>query len=206
MIKLYGFPRSRSDRVLWMLEELGIPYEFHKVDLMTGEGRQPSHLQRNPGGKVPVIDDDGFVLTESAAILAYLGEKFPEKGLVPVSDLQARARYLEWSLFVLTELEQPLWTIGKHTFVFPEQKRVPAILDVARWEFASALKVLDTKLGEREFALGDRFSAIDILIGHTLRWAHAFKVPNDIPRLQAYRERICGRPALARAVARESAA
>lgn len=202
MIKVYGFPYSRSDRVVWMLEELEQPYTFCKVDLMSGEGRQPEHLRRNANGKVPVLDHDGFMLTESAAIVTYLGDCFPDKQLVPAAGTPDRARYNEWCYFVLTELEQPLWSMGKHTFVYPEGKRIPEMLQIVQWEFDNALKVLDCRLGDNEFAQSDRFSAVDILIAHTLNWAKAFKFETPYPNLEAYRDRISSRPARARGVER----
>lgn len=205
MIKVYGFPRSRSTRVLWMLEELGQVYTFQKVDLMSGEGRQSEHLSRNLNGKVPVLDHDGFLLTESAAIMTYLGDTFPDPQLVPAAGTQTRARYNEWAYFVLTELEQPLWTSGKHTFIYPEKKRVPDILAILQWEFNSALAVLDGRLADQEYAMGDQFSAVDILITHTLLWAKAFKFETPFPRIEAYRDRISARPAMARAFEREQA-
>ena len=135
MIKLYGYPRSRSTRVVWMLEELGVDYEYIKIELLKGAGQAEDYLKVHADGKVPAIDDDGFVLTESAAIMTYLGDKYPASNLVPMPNSKQRAKYDEWCFFVLTELEQPLWTTGKHTFVFPEEKRVPEILQIARWEF-----------------------------------------------------------------------
>jgi glutathione S-transferase len=204
MIKLYAYPRSRSTRVLWMLEELGVDYEYIKVDLMAGEGQTPEFKAIHPGGKVPAIDDNGLVLTESAAILNYLGDKYPERGLVPEAGTVERARYDEWSYFALTELEQPLWTVGKHTFVFPEGKRVPDILPVAQWEFLKACNVLSRWLEGKEYALGDSFTAVDILFAHTLRWAAAFKVPSGSAVLDSYRDRMSERPAFKRVIAKES--
>ncbi|ORU94925.1 MAG: glutathione S-transferase [Cycloclasticus sp. symbiont of Poecilosclerida sp. M] len=206
MINLYAYPRSRSTRVVWMLEELRVDYTFTKIDLMKGGGQTEEFKKIHPDGKVPAIDDDGFVLTESAAILNYLGEKYATSGLVPYAGTPERARYDEWSYFVLTELEQPLWTVGKHTFVLPEGKRVPEILEVAHWEFLKACDVLEKKLTDKVFAMGDTFTAIDILIAHTLRWANAFKVPSESERLDSYREKMSARPAFERVVRRELAA
>ena len=206
MIKLYGYPRSRSTRVVWMLEELGIDYEFIKIELLEGAGQAEDYLKIHADGKVPAIDDDGFVLTESAAIVTYLGDKYPASKLVPEPKTQQRARYDEWCFFVLSELEQPLWTVGKHTFVFPEEKRVPGILEVAHWEFLKACKVLEKNLAGKEFALGDDFSAIDILIAHTLRWADAFGLPTGSRVLDAYRERMSARPSLDKLINREAEA
>lgn len=204
MIKLYGYPRSRSTRVVWMLEELGVDYEFIKIELLEGAGQAEEYLKIHADGKVPAIDDDGFVLTESAAIVTYLGDKYPASKLVPEPKTQQRARYDEWCFFVLTELEQPLWTVGKHTFVLPEKKRVPGILEVAHWEFLKACKVLEKNLAGKEFALGGDFSAIDILVAHTLRWADAFGVPTGSEVLDAYRERISARPSFDKVTNRET--
>lgn len=205
MIKLYGFPRSRSSRVVWMLEELGVDYEFNKIELLEGAGQSEEYLKIHADGKVPAINDDGFVLTESAAIVTYLGDKFPDSKLVPEAGTQARAKYDEWCFFVLTELEQPLWTVGKHTFVFPEEKRVPEILDVAHWEFLKACKVLEKNLSGNEFAMDNAFSAVDILVAHTLRWANAFGVPSGSKALDAYRDRISARPSFDKVTSRETA-
>lgn len=204
MIKLYGYPRSRSTRVVWMLEELGIDYEFIKIELLEGAGQTDDYLKIHADGKVPAIDDKGFVLTESAAIVTYLGDKYPASQLVPEPKTQQRARYDQWCFFVLTELEQPLWTIGKHTFVLPEEKRVPEIIDIAHWEFLKACKVLEKNLAGKEFALGGDFSAIDILVAHTLRWADAFGVPTGSEVLDTYRDRISARPSFDKVTNRET--
>jgi glutathione S-transferase len=115
---------SRSMRVVWVLEEIGVEYDYVKVDLLKGEGRSPGYLAINPAGKVPVLVDGDFTLTESVAILNYLSEKFPASGLAPAFDqLQARGEYHRWCSFVLSELEQPLWNIAKHRFALPRYKR-----------------------------------------------------------------------------------
>jgi glutathione S-transferase len=187
-----------------MLEELGVEYEFIKVEIMKGAGQSAEYLKIHADGKVPAIDDEGFVLTESAAIVTYLGDKYPALNLVPEAKTKQRAKYDEWCFFVLSELEQPLWTIGKHTFVFPETKRVPEVLEVARWEFLKACKVLENKLAVNEYAMGNKFSAIDILVVHTLRWAKGFGVESGSSRLDRYREEVGARPALVKAINRES--
>ncbi len=195
MITLYGYPQSRSFRVLWMLEELGVDYHYEVVDLLAGEGGQAMYQQINAGGKVPAIKEGDFVLTESAAICTWLGDKFPEKNLLPVAGSDERARYNEWCYFILSELEQPLWTLGKHSFVLPETLRVPAIKETALWEFAKAVDVLEKRLSDQIYAINDRFSAADILIAHTLRWADAFGVPVKCGNLIDYRDRMLARAA-----------
>ncbi|MFO1370939.1 MAG: glutathione S-transferase family protein [Candidatus Competibacteraceae bacterium] len=203
MLKVYGFPNSRSMRVVWTLEEVGAEYDYVKVDLRSGENFRSPFTALNPGGKVPALVDGDFVLTESAAICTYIGDQYPAAGLVPTASTRQRAQYHQWCSFVISELEQPLWTIGKHRFALPENRRVPAITDTALWEFSVAAKVLDKGLGDREFIVGDRFSIADILVAHTLAWAKAYKIPLGSERLDAYAGRLLARPALARAKARE---
>ncbi len=206
MIKVYGFRNTRSLRALWALEEVGAPYEYVSVDLLKGEGRKPPFIDINPSGKVPAIVNGDLVLTESAAIISYVGEQRPESGLIPFQGSRERALYDKWCFFVIGELEQPLWAIAKHCFVLPEKYRVPAMVDTAAWEFSNAARVLDMELGDKPHILGERFTGADILIGHTLAWARVVtKVPLGSERLDAYANRMLGRPAFGRARAREAA-
>jgi glutathione S-transferase len=203
MLQVYGCPNTRSTRVVWALEEVGVEYDYHKVDLLAGAGRQPAYLALNPGGKVPTLVDGDLVLTESAAICTYIGDRFAASGLTPPAGSIERARYNQWCFFVMSELEQPLWTIAKHRFALPEKRRVPAVIETAIWEFAMAAKVLTTGLGEREFLVGDRFTAADILAAHTLAWARAYQLAPGNPHLDAYADHLLARPAWERARARE---
>lgn len=204
MLKIYGCPNSRSNRVVWALEEASVGYDYHKVNLFIGEGRKADYLALNPGGKVPTLVDGDLILTESAAICTYIGDCFPDSGLTPPVHSLERAQYNQWCFFVLSELEQPLWTITKHRFALPEKRRVPAIIETAIWEFGVATKVLATGLGEREFLVGNRFTAADILAAHTLAWARAFDLPLGHAYLDAYTDRLLARPAQAQAREKES--
>lgn len=203
MLTVYGCANTRSTRVVWTLEETGAEYEYVPIDLRAGAGRQPDYLALNIGGKVPTLVDGEFVLTESAAICTYVGDRFPDAGLVPLVGTRERARYNQWCYFALSELEQPLWTIAKHRFALPERRRVPAVLDTAGWEFAVAAKVLAMGLGGEAFIVGERFTVADILIANTLAWARAYKLPLEHDNLQAYTARLWDRPALAKAQQRE---
>lgn len=205
MYVLYGMPKTRTTRVVWALEELGVEYNYHLVDLTKGAGQQPEFLALNPSGKVPVLADGELVLTESAAICTYLGDKHPESELVPRPGTAERGKFEQWCHFVMSELEQPLWTVGKHKFVFPEEKRVPAIIEVARWEFGRAAQLLARGLQGREYLVGGSFSMADILAAHTLAWARGFKMPHGIELLDDYQQRICSRSAFSRAREREAA-
>ncbi|MDS4028352.1 MAG: glutathione S-transferase family protein [Candidatus Contendobacter sp.] len=205
MLTVYGCANTRSSRVLWALEEAGAEYEYVAIDLRAGAGWKPEYLALNPGGKVPTLVDGGLVLTESAAICTYIGDRFPASRLTPPVGSPERAHYDQWCYFALSELEQPLWTLAKHLFALPERRRVPAVLDTARWEFAVAVKILALGLGQREFIVGDHFTAADILMAHTLAWASAFKLPLEHDHLVTYTERLLARPAWARVQKRERA-
>ena len=202
-LRLYGCPNTRSLRAAWALEEAGAEYEYVPVDLFKGAGRMPQFRALNPAGKIPVLVDGDFTLTESAAIVAYVGEKFPASGLMPV-DPVARTECLRWMFFATTELEQPLWTIAKHRFALPKDKRVAGIEDTARWEFGQVENLLDTALGQRDFIGGNGLTAADILLAHTLAWARSARIALQSATLAGYFERLYARPALMRARAREA--
>ena len=196
-MKLYGYPNSRATRALWALEEAQAEYDYVHVDVKAGAGKDPKYLAINPGGKVPTLVDGDLIITESAAICLYIGEKYPQSGLLPPAGTPGRALCYRWICFANSELEQPLWTIAKHRFVLPEEKRVPAVLQTAFWEFSVAAKVLADGLGNRAYAVGESFTAADILLGHTLAWATSARIELGYEVLNAYAERMLSRPALA---------
>ncbi len=206
MIIVYSFPKTRGRRITWMLEELGEDYEFKLIPFGENGFKSEAFVKINPAGKVPAIQDGDLVLTESAAIVTYLGDKFSDKALIPVAGTAERGKHDQWSYFALTELEQPLWTIGKHKFALPEDKRVPAIFDTAEWEYQQALNLLDMGLADNKYILGDNFSAADILICHTLNWGTNFGQPIEQEKLKDYQQRVSSRDALQRAITREESA
>ncbi|MCG6873134.1 MAG: glutathione S-transferase family protein, partial [Gammaproteobacteria bacterium] len=169
-----------------------------------GETRRAPFTDLNPSGKVPVIQDDSLVLSESAAICNWIGLKAPDAGLVPADGSRERAHYDQWCSFAVSELEQPMWLITRHSYVLPKEYRVPKVRDSARYEFAQTAAVLETGLGEREFIVGDRFTMADLLLAHSLGWARLAKC--DVPdRLRRYANAIVVRPAYQRARDRERA-
>src|SRR5215469_8338723 len=148
-MKLYGFAGTRSQRALWGLKEVDADFEFISVNLLEGEHKRPEYLRINPAGKVPVLIDGDRVIPESAAIVLYLADKYPEKALLP-ADLDERAQAYRWTLFAVTELEQPLWRITRHSFLYPPEKRSPAEIELAREDFRTMAAVLDRHLEGRE--------------------------------------------------------
>jgi len=201
---LYGCTNSRSLRALWALEQACADYEYVEIDLFRGAGRKPAFLAINPAGKVPVLVDGGLTLTESFAIVTYVGEKFPGSGLVPATP-SVRADYWRWCSYVITELEPPLWMIAKHRFILPRAQRLPQLEPLQIAEFTSAANLLAEHLAEREFVLDGGVSGADILAGHTLAWARSARVPLASPVLESYLDRLNREPALLRARERERA-
>lgn len=200
MYTVYGMARSRSLRVTWMLEELGAPYEF-----VVTRPQSPDAAALNPTAKIPILEDGDFRLTESAAICTYLADQHPEAGLVPASASRDRGRFNEACYFALTELEPPLWSMSKHSFVLPKDKRRPDMIETARWEFDQSLKAFDERLGDQLYAIGDTFTVADILYGHLFSWARLQKMDLS-ERSRTYAKRVWDRPARKRAVERELSA
>lgn len=194
-IHLYEYGPTRSARCRWMLQELGVPFESHEVDLPRGEHRGEAYLRVNPMGRVPALVWGEVTLFESAAICLFLGDRFPESGLLPPAGSAARGVHDQWVLFVMTELDQPLWRIRRHTLLYPPKRRVPADVPVAREDFCQAARVLEGALGEREYLVGDGFTVADILAAHTLQWATWYDLLEGFPALRAYAARHLGRAA-----------
>lgn len=200
-MRLYGYRNGRTLRVLWMLEELGAEYEYVEVDLFGGQGREPWFLKINPAGKVPVLDDGGTVVTESAAICLHLAEKHPQSGLLPPAGTPERTECYKWTSFILTELDAPLWTIAKHRFALPSERRVPAVINTAVWEFETNIQILAAALEDRLYLVAEAFSVADVLAGHIVLWSKSAKLPVG-KALEQYLDRLEKRDALARARAR----
>jgi glutathione S-transferase len=141
---------------------------------------------------VPVLVDGDLVIPESAAIVLYLAEKYPEKGLMPTS-LAQRSQVYRWVMFAITELEQPLWRISKHTFLLPEEKRLPKDVDLAREDFIAMASVLERHLEGRQFIVGDHISVADCVTAYLMDWANEQHLLDGFPNLRAYLQRMYAR-------------
>ncbi|KVF54212.1 glutathione S-transferase [Burkholderia cepacia] len=192
-MKLYGFAGTRSQRALWGLKELDADFEFVSVNLLQGEHKRPEFLRLNPAGKVPVLVDGDLVIPESAAIVLYLADKYTEKALLPV-DPALRAQAYRWVMFAVTELEQPLWRITRHSFLYPPEKRSPADIELARDDFRTMAAILDKHLEGREFIVGDTLTVADCVTAYLIDWAGECNLIESFPQLRAYLERLYARP------------
>lgn len=196
--------KSRSFRALWALEEAGLDYEYIEVAFGSEAENGTSsaeYRQLNTQGKVPTLVDGDLVITESGAILNYIASNSANLDLIPSNNLKTRAKYDEMICFILSDLEQGLWTNGKHRFALPEAQRVPDILPTATWEFNKSIKALQSKFdgtSESGFVVGDNFTMADVLLAHTLNWAENFKF--DVPEpLLTYKNKMYYRSACKRA-------
>jgi len=198
MYQAVGSPGSRVGRVIWMLEELGEPYEFVKVEL-----RSPEMYAFNPSGKAPALVDGDVVVTDSAAICIYLADKHADKGMGAAPGCAGRAEMDGWMHYAQSEFEAPLWNKLRHRFLLPEDVRVDVGPATAH-DFADEVRTLERRLGDRQYALGDRFSAVDVLLGDMGGWARAgkFGIASDV--VNAYFDSVLSRPARARARAKSA--
>ena len=168
MIVLYGSPHNRGFRALWMLEELGLPYENIELAARQGETRTAEFLAINPNGHVPTLVDGDMVVWESMAINLYLAKKYGG-GLAP-RDLREEAAVMQWSFWVMTEVEENLLNYGMHTLFLPEAERNAGFAQAAAEKLEAALAVLDDVLDGTAHLVGDRFSVADLNVASVLSW------------------------------------
>lgn len=197
-LKIYGIAASRAFRCLWMAHELGLDFEHVPIDFATGAHREASYLAVNPNAKIPAIDDDGLVLCESMAINLYLAKKHGQ-GLWPET-LADEARAWQWSFWVMTEIEKSLLTALFHRFIYPEDKRDPAVAEASLEEIQAPLKVLDAALEGRDYLLGGAFSVADLNVAAVLSWARLGQIDlSATPAVDNWLGRCLDRPAAERA-------
>ena len=193
MYTVVGSTKTRAMRVIWLLEELGLPYAH-----IAAGPRSPEALSHHPAGKVPALIVDGTTLTDSVAIMTYLADKHGQFTHPPGT--LNRARQDSLTHFVLDEFESLLWTASRHSFVLPEDRRLPAIKPILHWEFVRSEQTLLTRLGDSRFVMGTEMTIPDILLTHCLTWAGFARFPPISGRLQDYLADMQARPAYIRAM------
>jgi glutathione S-transferase len=201
MLKLYHSAQSRSTRPRWLLEEIGTPYEVVRLDISKQEHKTPEYMRIHPHGSVPALMDGDLALFESAAICAYLADKFPEARMAPAVGTPERGRYYQWMFYAMATLEPPVIEVFMHTVMLPEAERSAQAAEHGRTGFAAVADVLSNALQSKSFILGERFSAADVMIGSTLAWSQFMGLLNGRPVLEQYAQRLSARPAYQRALA-----
>ncbi len=190
-IVLYHHPFSRAATVVWMLEEVGVPYELRWVDIMAGAHKQPDFTALNPMGKLPVLTDGDAVVTEVAAIGLYLADRYSAGKLAPALDDPARGTYLRWSLFAPSVIEPGAMAKLAGWSFKPGQ---------AGWgDYETMIRAMEGAVSKGDYLLGERFTMADVIFGGTLRYMLQFKMIEPSAPFSAYVERLGARPALQRA-------
>jgi len=196
-LTLYHGSPSRSSIVLWMLEELGEPYDVHLLSFAKGENRAPDYLAINPMGKVPALKHGDTVITEVAAICTYLADEFPAAKLnVPVGSPR-RGVYLKWLFFGPSCIEPAV--IDRAAPRKEEARR--AMLGYG--DFDTTMNVVAKAVEKGPWILGEQFTAADVVIGANIRWGMMFKMVPERETFMDYAARIAARPAAKRAEAKD---
>lgn len=196
-IVLYHHPYSRAASAVWMLEEVGQPYELRSVDIMKGAHKKPEFVAINPMGKLPALTDGDTVVTELAAIALYLGDRYGYGSLAPKVDDPARGSYLRWSFFAANVIE-PGFTAKANGWTTKESQ-------VGWGNYEAMLSTIDIAVGKGPWLLGEQFTMVDCVFGGVLRFFASQKMFEPSPMLAAYIERLGKRPALQRSEARNGA-
>ncbi|MCK6592418.1 MAG: glutathione S-transferase family protein [Polyangiaceae bacterium] len=203
-MKLYFAPNTRAVRPRWLLEELEVPYVLERLDLSKGEHKSLDYMKIHPHGAVPSLVDGSLAMFESAAIVMYLADKYPEKGLAPAPGTPDRGLYYQWILYSMTTLEPPLLQYFLHTRMYSEEKRSAAAAEEARGRIEEIWKILAHELRDRTYIVGNHFTAADVMLGSMIGWAKPMGLLDKAgPEITEYLGRLAERPAHKRAFAKD---
>jgi len=199
MIKIIHGKRTRSARVIWLLEELGVPYELEPIEFKSEVLHAPEHLALHPLGLLPVVQTDGVTFFESGAIVEYLLEKYGQGRLAPTPGTPERALYLQWFHYGEASLATHVSNIVRQRFGAPAVKSAD-VLEDARVRFVEAATVVDDALSDRPYICGDELSAADIMVSYGLVMSRITReLPAELGNIAAYLERLKQRPGYAKA-------
>jgi glutathione S-transferase len=190
-LRIYGIARTRAFRALWIAKELGLDYEHVPIEIGAAGARQPEYLAINPNGRLPAIDDDGFVLWESLAITLYLAKKH---GRLYPSTLEGEARAWQWSLWSVQEVDRGVNIWSLHAVRLPPEDRDPQRLAEALKVIEAPFRVLDSALTGRSYLLGDDFTVADLNVAAVISRAIDMDL-TATPRLGDWLRRCLERPA-----------
>jgi glutathione S-transferase len=200
MLTLHFAPNSRAGRIVWLLEELELPYEINKMAFHPKDLKSDEHRARHPLGRVPVLDDDDVRIFESGAIIEYVLARHKNGGLKPAESDATFPQYLQWFHYCEGMVMPPVNTIVVQTVLLPPERRDETALGQAQRLLGKALAPIEDNLADKDYLIGD-FSAADIMLGHACFMSNRLGcVSDDMPNLKAYVERIAARPAFNTAI------
>ena len=197
-MKLFWTPQTRAQRGIWMLEEAGVDYAMERIDLGSDESRAtPGFLEASPMGKVPALVDGDVAMAESAAICLYVADRYAMGRLAPSLDDPRRGRYLYWTLYTPAVVEPAM--SEKFNKVEPNRQR-------NGWgDFDLMIETWDDALDDRDWILGDQFSAADVMLGSSAVFMRMFEMLPPTRNLAAYADRCMARPAHQRSLEKGAA-
>ena len=192
MIRIHHAKGTRSMRLIWLCEELALPYELAPVDFTPAGRAKPEWRRISPTGKVPAIHDGEFSMFESGAIVEYLLECYGKGRLRPAPGTPESGLYLQWSWFAEATFARPLGDIAQHTVVRPEAQRIPAVVEDAKVRTLVCLDALEAAVPGGRYLLSSGFTAADIMMGYPVFLARRFGVltPANYPNVNAYLARL----------------
>jgi len=201
-MKLYHCTKTRSTRVLWILEELGLSYQLETLPFDPKALKGADYLEINPFGKVPVLVDGAVTMSESVAIVQYVLDRYADGRLEPDRESPLYGKFLQWLHFGEATMMGPVAELASHTKFLPEEDRNPAIAKRARGTLAHYAGILDDELEGQSYLIDDEFTAADIVVGYTLYVTELFNMwPEGHRNLDAYITRLKERPAFQKACA-----
>ena len=200
MLKVHFVAGTRSGRVVWLLEELGLEYEVNIMPF-TKEGlKSPEHRSRHALGRVPVLEDGDISIFESGAIIDYVLERHKNGGLKPNSDAPEFPFYLQWYHYCEGMVMPPMNQIVVQTILLPPDRRDEVVLNQAKNLLTKSLAPVNENLAEKDYLIGD-FSAADLMLGHSCFMANRLGcVSDEMQNIKDYVARIADRPAFKKAI------
>lgn len=201
MLTLHHAPNSRAGRIVWLLEELGLPYEMNRMEFHPKDLKSDSHRARHPLGRVPVLDDDDIRIYESGAIVEYLVARHSDGALKPAVDSPLFPEYLQWFHYCEGMLMPPVNTIVVQTILLPPERQNEEALGQAQRLLGKALAPVDNALAGRDYIIGD-FCAADIMIGHATFMSNRLGCVDDsMENIRRYIGNLESRPAFQKGIA-----
>ena len=200
MLKVHFAPNSRAGRIIWLLEELELPYEVNKMDFHPKDLKSDEHRSRHPLGRIPVLDDGDIRIYESGAIVEYILERHKNGGLKPDVSSNIYPDYLQWFHYCEGMVMPPINTIVVQTVLLPEDRRDETVLNQAKRLLLKSLEPINNTLEGKKYLIGD-FSAADIMLGHACFMSNRLGcVGEEMLNMKSYVDNINKRPAFQTAI------
>ena len=201
MLKLHFCSNSRAQRVLWILEELKLPYNLNKIKFHPSELKTDEHRKRHPLGRVPVLEDDNITLFESGAIIDYIIERYDNSGLKPKVESSLFPIYLQWYHYCEGMVMPPMNSVVVHTIILPEERRDPEVLRQSKNLLTKSITPINELLSKNKYLIGEKISGVDFMLGHSLFMANKLGCINEsLINIKRYLELINGLESFQKAI------